>query len=144
MIGALGLLAWSTIRSPQSRYLQAMLWLAPVIVAPYLIIYDMLLIILPISFLAPLLRKDRLLQAGVASGLAGSFAGAFHSQYPPADLGNSPAVSGLRLASPETAGTSAHPGVESHQDQVGQQQQPGIGQQSDQDITPGVEGEIRG
>jgi hypothetical protein len=45
---------------------QALLWLAPVLVAPYLVIYDMLLLALPLSLLVPLLRKDRLLQAGVS------------------------------------------------------------------------------
>jgi hypothetical protein len=60
----LGLLIWVQIKG--DRHLgQALLWMAPVLVAPYLVIYDMLLLALPLSLLVPLLRKDRLLQAGV-------------------------------------------------------------------------------
>jgi hypothetical protein len=47
-------------------YSQAMLWLAPVLATPYIIVYDFLLLILPVSFLVPLLTNDRLLKIMVA------------------------------------------------------------------------------
>ena len=65
LAGVLVLLVVISVRRPDSRYLAAVLWLAPVLAAPYIVIYDMLLVALPISILAPALRKDRLLQAGV-------------------------------------------------------------------------------
>lgn len=48
-----------------NRYKQALLWIAPVLVTPYIVIYDMLLLALPISFLLLLLSRDRLMQAAV-------------------------------------------------------------------------------
>lgn len=47
-------------------YSQAMLWLAPILVTPYIVVYDFLLLILPISFLVPRLAKDNLLKILVA------------------------------------------------------------------------------
>jgi hypothetical protein len=52
-------------RQKNKRYLIAILWLAPLLVTPYIIIYDMLLLALPISFLVPDLVRDRILQVGV-------------------------------------------------------------------------------
>ncbi|MFC2043470.1 glycosyltransferase family 87 protein [Chloroflexota bacterium] len=49
-----------------NRYVYAMLWLAPVLVTPYIIIYDLLLLALPISILLPFLSRDRLLQITIA------------------------------------------------------------------------------
>jgi hypothetical protein len=144
MIGALGLLVWSTIRSSGSRYLQAMLWLAPVIVAPYLIIYDMLLIILPISFLAPLLRKDRLMQAGVALVWLAALLAPFILNTRPLTWASLLLFLACAWRAFKPPAALAYPGVESDQDQIGQQQKPGVGQQSDQNIAPGVESEIRG
>ena len=43
----------------------AILWLTPVLLTPYIILYDMLLLIIPISFLVPFLEQDPILQAGV-------------------------------------------------------------------------------
>ena len=54
-------------KQEQNRYNRAMLWLAPVLVTPYVVIYDLLLIALPVSFLIPLLMRDRLLQVAVAA-----------------------------------------------------------------------------
>jgi len=48
-----------------NRYAYAMLWLAPVLVTPYIVTYDLLLLALPISFLFPLFSRDHLLQAAV-------------------------------------------------------------------------------
>jgi hypothetical protein len=52
-----------SFRQGQSRYAIAMLWLAPVLLSPYLVTYDLLLLILPLSFLAPILNQDRWLMA---------------------------------------------------------------------------------
>ena len=53
-------------RQENKGYSQAMLWLAPVLVTPYIIIYDFFFLIFPISFLVPVLAKDRLLNILVA------------------------------------------------------------------------------
>ncbi|MGH2541760.1 MAG: glycosyltransferase family 87 protein [Ardenticatenaceae bacterium] len=49
-----------------SPYHHALLWLAPFVITPYLGTYDLLLLLLPLSFLAPALRYDRLLRLAVA------------------------------------------------------------------------------
>jgi len=56
------LLGW---RRGVNRYTHAMLWLTPVLVTPYIATYDLLLLFLPVTFLVPLLKGDRLLQVGV-------------------------------------------------------------------------------
>ncbi len=50
------LVAW---RRPMTPYHHALLWLAPLVITPYLGSYDLLLLLLPLSFLAPVLRRDR-------------------------------------------------------------------------------------
>ena len=52
-------------RRGSNRYSHALLWLAPVLVTPYIVTYDLLLLFLPVTFLVPLLGKDRLLQGGI-------------------------------------------------------------------------------
>lgn len=68
MLVALGVITvlFFVARRGTNRYAYAMLWLAPVLVTPYIIIYDLLLLALPISFLLPLLSRDRLLQIATA------------------------------------------------------------------------------
>lgn len=53
-------------RQDSRGYSQALLWLSPLLATPYIIIYDFLLLVLPISFLVPMLAKDRLLSISVA------------------------------------------------------------------------------
>lgn len=61
--------AW---RRPVTTYHHALLWLAVVLSTPYLGHYDLLLLLLPLTFLAPLLREDRWM-AGAVGLLALSF-----------------------------------------------------------------------
>ena len=63
-LGATGLLLllW---RRRSTHYHHALLWLCPLLVTPYLGTYDLLLLLLPLSFLAVPLRTDRVLQAAV-------------------------------------------------------------------------------
>jgi hypothetical protein len=48
-------------RRAEMRYSYVLLWLAPVLVTPYIVIYDFLLLVLPVFFLVPILLKDRLI-----------------------------------------------------------------------------------
>ncbi|HEX8681804.1 MAG TPA: glycosyltransferase family 87 protein [Ardenticatenaceae bacterium] len=70
-LGAL-LLAWRG-SGPVGPYQHAMLWLAPLLVTPYVASYDLVLLLLPLSFLARRLKGDRLMQAGVALLWIGPF-----------------------------------------------------------------------
>ena len=63
-IGVLVVLFFTWQRG-SNRYSHAMLWLTPVLVSPYIVTYDLLLLFLPATFLVPLLEKDRLLQGGI-------------------------------------------------------------------------------
>jgi Glycosyltransferase family 87 len=65
-LAAMAALIVAVRRSGDRRVTQAMLWLAPIIVTPYLGTYDMLLVALPISFLLPRIPDDRLLSAASA------------------------------------------------------------------------------
>ena len=51
-------------RQSENRYAYAMLWLSPVLVTPYVVTYDLLLLFLPLTFLIPYLSHDRYLQVG--------------------------------------------------------------------------------
>lgn len=57
------LLAW---RHPTTPYHHAMLWLLPFLLSPYLANYDLMLLLLPLAFLAPCLPGDRVMQGIVA------------------------------------------------------------------------------
>ena len=63
-MGILIVIIFLAQREPD-RYSYAMLWLAPILVTPYIVVYDLLLLALPLSFLIPLISRDRLLQAAV-------------------------------------------------------------------------------
>jgi hypothetical protein len=52
-------------RAENTYLVMAIVWLAPVLVTPYIVIYDMLLLVIPISFLVPILRDKLELQVGV-------------------------------------------------------------------------------
>jgi hypothetical protein len=52
-------------KKPQEPGTLSLLWLAPVLVTPYLATYDLLLLILPFSFLVPLMKDDRWLRVWV-------------------------------------------------------------------------------
>lgn len=59
---ALLVAVWGRHRAP-TPYHHAMLWLTPLLVSPYVANYDLLLLLLPLSFVARVLTGDRLLQA---------------------------------------------------------------------------------
>lgn len=62
------LAAWGR-RGPGGPYHHAMLWLAPLLVTPYLGAYDLLLVYVPLSFLVRPLREDRVLLWAVIATL---------------------------------------------------------------------------
>ncbi len=59
------LFAWRQSESI-GPYHHAMLWLAPLLVTPYVAGYDLVLLLLPLAFIVPSLRGDRAMQAAVA------------------------------------------------------------------------------
>lgn len=63
----LGVLAWVWARYPTSPWHYAMMWLSTFLCTPYIANYDLLLLLLPLSFLIPLLPRYRGLQFGVAA-----------------------------------------------------------------------------
>jgi hypothetical protein len=52
-----------TARKISNSYSAALLWLAPILVTPYVVVYDFLLLALPLSFLVPKLAGNRILQS---------------------------------------------------------------------------------
>lgn len=60
VLAALGV-AWRQPH-PVTRYHHAMLWLLPFLLSPYLANYDLMLLLLPLSFLVPCLSGDRAMQ----------------------------------------------------------------------------------
>ncbi|MBA3530799.1 MAG: DUF2029 domain-containing protein [Ardenticatenales bacterium] len=63
---AAAVLATLLLKPLHNRYYHAMLWLAPLLVTPYVANYDLLLLALPMAFLVPHLAGDRVLQLLVA------------------------------------------------------------------------------
>lgn len=71
LTGALLAMAW--LRHPRSRFAWAALWLMPLLTTPYMGVYDLMLGLIGISFLAPVVPSHRILALLVGACWAAPF-----------------------------------------------------------------------